>query len=137
MGLAQTVATAQARSSGAVDRVRGLLGQLGSLWGRGPGRVLSRIRGLWSNNIASTENLGALMDREDSWYMWQFGATERHCRDCANLNGQIHRASEWRAAGIRPQAPDLQCGGWRCDCRLVPMPGYQGQGEGKMDYWRG
>lgn len=50
--------------------------------------------------------------------VWRLGNTEEHCTDCATLDGQAMTVSEWRAAGIRPQHPDLACGGWRCDCRL-------------------
>lgn len=49
---------------------------------------------------------------------WRLGATEQHCTDCASLDGQTMTVSEWKAAGIQPQSPDLECGGWRCDCRL-------------------
>jgi hypothetical protein len=54
-------------------------------------------------------------------YEWVLGATAVHCSDCLRLNGQVHSASEWRAAGISPQSPDLECGGWNCDCRLYPV----------------
>ncbi len=137
MDLLKILQTVQNRAAGALDRVRGWLsGRGNSAAGRLVGRVVTRIRSLWANNIASTETVGQTLDRRDSWYQWQLGATEKHCRDCARLNGQIHRASEWRSAGIRPQSPDLECGGWNCDCRLVPVEDYAGAGEGKMDYWR-
>lgn len=137
MDLLRILQEAQNRAAGALDRVRGWISGRGngSAAGRLVGRVVTRIRSLWSNNITSTETLGQTLNRQDNWYMWQFGATEKHCKDCARFNGQIHRASEWRAAGIRPQSPDLECGGFNCDCRLIPVPGYTGQGEGRMDYW--
>ncbi|MFZ5589637.1 MAG: hypothetical protein ACOY4M_08390 [Pseudomonadota bacterium] len=54
--------------------------------------------------------------------VWRFGATEKHCKDCAYYEGQVKNASEWdeifRLFGHRPQSPMLACGGWRCDCRL-------------------
>ncbi len=137
MNIGQILSTVRQRSKGASGRIRGALSGLGDLWGRGPGRVWTRIRSLWTNNITSTETIGQTLDRSDKWYQWQLGATERHCTDCARFNGQIHRASDWRAAGIRPQSPDLECGGWNCDCQLVLMPDYEGQGEGRMDYWVG
>lgn len=58
--------------------------------------------------------------------MWQLGATEEHCTSCAALNGIIAFASEWETSGIKPQSPQnpyLACGGWRCDCSLVPTDG--------------
>jgi len=54
---------------------------------------------------------------------WELGATERHCETCAALNGIVAFASEWEELGVMPQsAPNdaLQCGGWKCDCKLTP-----------------
>lgn len=38
------------------------------------------------------------------------------------LNGIVAYAREWNEYGIHPQSPPndlLECGGWRCQCRLV------------------
>jgi hypothetical protein len=48
-------------------------------------------------------------------YTWHVGNTE-HCVDCLALDGVTLTASEWAGLGIRPQSPDLACGGWRCQC---------------------
>ena len=53
-------------------------------------------------------------------YVWRLGNTREHCADCLRLDGQVHTADEWRRAAIRPQSPNLECGGWNCDCRLEP-----------------
>lgn len=53
---------------------------------------------------------------------WVYGDTE-HCTTCQALNGIVAFASEWDLSGYRPQnAPNelLECGGWRCQCELVP-----------------
>lgn len=95
--------------------------------GAGWERIVSRL-GLWVNHAIGAFNRGVI-DREpipgeaEPRFMWQLGATERHCRDCSTLNGQIKTSAEWAAAGIQPQSPDLECGGWYCDCRLVPVTG--------------
>lgn len=55
-------------------------------------------------------------------YKWVVGPTE-HCEDCARLSGTVATGEEWEAArarGIYPQARDLECGGWRCQCSLQP-----------------
>lgn len=55
--------------------------------------------------------------------VWQLGATEEHCPECAALNGLVMSAKQWNQIGVRPQnAPNksLTCGGWRCDCSLSP-----------------
>ena len=83
--------------------------------------LLTRVRSLWANNVASTVTIGQTFARNDPLLQWQLGMTEKHSRDCLTLNGQVKRASEWRAAGIQPQSPDLECGGWNCDCKLVEV----------------
>ena len=96
---------------------------------RGQERLAARL-GLWVVTMAGIYALGQVHTppRLDSSgeiteqaYMWQLGNTVQHCTDCASLDGQIHTAEEWRRAGIMPQSPDLECGGWNCDCRLVPV----------------
>lgn len=55
--------------------------------------------------------------------VWTLGATEEHCTTCAALNGIVAFAYEWEQSGIRPQSPPneiLSCGGWKCDCSLMP-----------------
>ena len=99
---------------------------------RAVSRIVSRVSTVWGNAPAKFETAGQTLDRNDRWYQWKLGATERHCKDCAHLNGQIHRASEWRASGIAPQSPDLECGGWNCDCSLVLVENYEGEGEGAI-----
>lgn len=105
-------------------------------WVESAQRVISniagRVSGLWTRAHEGVYATGQTSDRQNNWYMWQLGATERHCKDCLHLNGQIHTAEEWKAAGIQPQSPDLECGGWNCDCRLVYIPGYEGQGMGSI-----
>lgn len=49
-------------------------------------------------------------------YVWRYDPSKKHCTDCARLNGVVLTADEWRRAGIDPQSPDLECGGWRCGC---------------------
>ena len=84
-------------------------------------KLVGRVS-LWINQGNNAYNTG-IVDSEpgpdEPRYMWKLGSTERHCSDCLNLNGQIKTASEWRTAGIQPQSPDLECGGWNCDCSFV------------------
>lgn len=98
-------------------------------FGIGWDRLVSRL-GLWVNKGIAAFNRG-IVEREpipgeiEPRYMWVLGNTERHCSDCLSLNGQIKTASEWATAGIEPQSPDLECGGWNCDCRLELVPNEQ------------
>ena len=82
---------------------------------------------MWSTAIAGVYALGQVHtppteneagDMVEQNYVWRLGATIDHCSDCLNLDGQVHTAAEWRSAGIEPQSPDLECGGYHCDCRL-------------------
>ena len=55
--------------------------------------------------------------------VWRLGATEQHCKECYSLNGIVASAGDWGRSGFRPQMPPnemLSCGGWRCDCSLLP-----------------
>lgn len=117
---------------GWLSRIQNKISGLGGAARRIVNRIASRVATLWGNTPLKFETLGQIYDRDDQWYQWRLGATERHCTDCAHLHGQIHRASEWRTAGISPQSPDLECGGWNCDCRFVAVPDYQGDGEGAI-----
>jgi hypothetical protein len=55
--------------------------------------------------------------------VWRLGATEEHCDTCSKLDGMVDYAVEWDRTGLRPQNATnnaLTCGGWRCDCSLLP-----------------
>ncbi|HMA79186.1 MAG TPA: hypothetical protein VKP88_08850, partial [Candidatus Paceibacterota bacterium] len=44
------------------------------------------------------------------------------CLTCVNLKGDVHRASEWQKAGLRPgiDTDNFACGGWNCRHILRP-----------------
>ena len=50
---------------------------------------------------------------------WMYGDTE-HCEDCQRLNGIVATAQEWHDSGWTPQSRGLQCGGYHCQCQLLP-----------------
>ena len=76
----------------------------------------------WLGFAAGMIALGMLWLKGDPFLEWRYGPTE-HCADCLRLNGQIHRASEWRQSGYRPQGSNLECGGFHCQCELVSAKG--------------
>lgn len=96
-----------------LDRLLGRVAEVAAL-----SVLVNRIAQLWTRSYDGAVSKGQTYAPDDPTYVWRLGATEKHCRDCLNLDGQVHTASEWRAAGIQPQSPDLECGGWNCDCRL-------------------
>ena len=79
---------------------------------------------LWANRYNETVSIAEVVTAgKGDKLQWQLGATEEHCDSCLRLNGIVAYASEWEELGVYPQnAPNdlLECGGWRCDCSLVP-----------------
>jgi len=83
--------------------------------------ALNARAGLWVNRYNDVRNRAIVATKEQK-LEWIYGDTE-HCETCARLNGIIAWASEWDLAGVHPQQPPnpvLECGGWRCKCRLQP-----------------
>ena len=67
--------------------------------------------------------LGLESAADDGLFTWVLGNTEKHCKSCLALNGQIHRFSEFKKRGLFPKADKLECGpGKLCDCSLLPAP---------------
>lgn len=93
----------------------------------GKDKLLNRLV-LWTFSAASLYAIGQLStgevlnpktgQREEPRYRWQYGDTD-HCTDCLALNGVVLAASEWKRIGIRPQSPDLECTGRRCQCKFM------------------
>lgn len=74
---------------------------------------------MWSNkSLTDVYNMGLSSADRDGMYMWVYGDTE-HCDDCARLNGQTHRYSEWYSRNWLPQSDKLACHGFLCKCRLI------------------
>lgn len=77
---------------------------------------------VWRNKAAGLFSLGTLFILgADPLLEWVYGDTD-HCGDCARLNGQVHRKSEWRQSGWRPQGAMLECHGFHCQCRYNRLP---------------
>ena len=65
---------------------------------------------------------GKMMGAPERDGRWELGATEEHCDTCAGLNGKVHPMSWYLQNDYIPQqagSATLDCGGWRCDCRIV------------------
>ncbi len=76
---------------------------------------------MWGLRYTDTVNRAKAHFGKRIRLMWVMGATEEHCATCNALNGKVAWAEEWEAAGVFPQNPPndaLECGGWRCLCRL-------------------
>jgi len=78
---------------------------------------------MWANqyNNSYNEAIRLINLKFGGKLTWVYGDAD-HCGTCRQLNGLTAFASEWEAAGVRPQSPPnpvLDCGGWRCACSLV------------------
>jgi hypothetical protein len=78
---------------------------------------------LWVNRYEDVMNQAIVISAEEKTKLeWVYGDTE-HCETCAQLNGIVAYAREWDESGVRPQNPPngmLTCGGWKCQCQLIP-----------------
>jgi hypothetical protein len=75
---------------------------------------------LWASKaLDSVYNAGKLAARDNPPLKWVLGPTE-HCQDCLRYSGKIYRAKMWKKYGAVPRASALECGGFRCQCKLIP-----------------
>lgn len=77
---------------------------------------------LWKHRYVDIRNQAVRYTANPGTHLvWMLGATEQHCETCMALDNVVATAKEWLESGMRPQNPPndlLECGGWRCDCRM-------------------
>ena len=77
---------------------------------------------VWANRYIDVVNIAkAETAPPEQMLEWVYGDTQ-HCETCFALNGTVLSAAEWGASRYHPQQPpnkDLECGGWRCKCKLM------------------
>ena len=74
---------------------------------------------MWGNRWQGVYNEAVTYFGGKARFVWVLGPTE-HCTTCAGLSGIVAWAKEWEMADIRPQSRRLECGGYRCQCQLLP-----------------
>ncbi|MEA1998256.1 MAG: hypothetical protein U9N61_02870 [Euryarchaeota archaeon] len=74
---------------------------------------------MWENRYLEAKNRAMQLAAADKHLRWTLGNAD-HCSSCLKLAGKVKRGSVWLARDIRPQHPNLECGGFRCACTLVP-----------------
>ena len=81
--------------------------------------IFSRLD-TWINRYRDLTNRAKAMACADMKAEWTLGPTE-HCPTCAKLAGKVKRMSYWQAHVMpqQPPNPNLECGGWNCQCVLV------------------
>jgi len=88
---------------------------------------------LWANKVPESYNNAVMLIAAEEGakpntpigenLIWMEGDTEKKCSTCLALDGLIASARDWMESGLHPQmAPNeyLECGGWKCQCRLLP-----------------
>jgi hypothetical protein len=89
--------------------------------------------GLWANKVPESYNNAVVIIAAEEGpkpdtpitenLQWIEGDTEKKCTTCLALDGIVASARDWLESGLHPQmAPNeyLECGGWHCQCRLIP-----------------
>jgi hypothetical protein len=79
----------------------------------------------YSSALDGFYNEALLRGNKNVSAVWRLGATEKHCKTCASLDGQSHRISWYIERDYIPRKSGcaLDCGGWNCDCRLETKNG--------------
>lgn len=77
-------------------------------------RIASHAKSLYWEGFVVADGKGG---EKATWYI---GATEKHCGDCLEFDGQTKTRKEWRDGGKLPQSFALECTGRYCDCLLAP-----------------
>lgn len=91
--------------------------------GLSPDEVRRRA-GLWISKSLRSIYFAGLEDANgQQMYQWRLGMTEKHCRTCLTLNGQVHPMKKYVKAGLLPGSSALECNGYECDCKLVKVAG--------------
>lgn len=83
-------------------------------------RIAERII-LWGAIILAASERAKTHTTIPILLQWQLGNTEKHCNTCARFAGVIKTPAEWRATGYAPRGRNLECGGFKCDCRYVVL----------------
>lgn len=107
-----------------VNRIDGLASRVEALSKEQGGKLANAMAllGPWSTRVLNAKNKAKLLAEGDPKLKWVLGPTE-HCSSCMALADKVKRQSFWVRSGIHPQDPPnprLECGGWNCQCQLVP-----------------
>lgn len=73
---------------------------------------------LWENAYSRVKSEAQTMACANQKFEWKLGKSLKHCKSCMQVAGRVYRGSIWKKYNYRPQSPDLECGGFRCNCTL-------------------
>ena len=97
--------------------------EIGSKANKGLLRVQFRRVETWVARYGETRMAARAMAGENKPLKWEIDPAKFNCTSCLRLNGKVKRASFWQDRGILPQVPNapyLECKGFRCGCGLNP-----------------
>lgn len=79
----------------------------------------------YTNTLAAVYNEGRLRAADNVMVTWHLGATEKHCKTCASLDGKRHKIKWFLDRNYIPRKPDagMECHGYNCDCSLIDDKG--------------
>lgn len=72
----------------------------------------------WVSQFANVVEVGYLVAKRDGKIKWKRDPRKESCQSCLALDGQVRRASFWRALGIAPRDKKLACFGIWCGCEF-------------------
>jgi hypothetical protein len=89
------------------------------------GSIASARADGYASALDGFANEARLRGSKNMMVTWHLGATEKHCKTCAGLDGKRHKISWFVDRNYIPRKPgaDLECGGWNCDCSLTDDQG--------------
>lgn len=101
------------------------------LYKRGLPESMIAVRArLWANKSLETMyHAGVASADRNGMYEWKLGMTEKHCKTCLALDGQIHRMSTYTRRRLLPKSDKLDCKGYECDCGLHRRNGAKAVGR--------
>lgn len=79
----------------------------------------------YSGSIHPFYAAGKLSADGNAMHTWVLGGAEKHCVTCPKLDGKRARYKTWYRKNLIAGTPgqDTDCGGWECQCKLVPSAG--------------
>lgn len=79
---------------------------------------------LWVQNYGKIVSLAGTLAANDRKGIWVYGDTINHCASCSAYSGRVYRNSVWKKwlepHDMLPRGKGLACGGWLCDCKIIP-----------------
>jgi hypothetical protein len=86
--------------------------------------ALARANG-YASGLDGFYNEAVLRGSRNQMVTWHLGATEKHCKTCASLDGHRHKISWLVDNDYIPRKPGagMECNGYNCDCSITDKDG--------------